>query len=176
MMIGPFKSIIGVDPGEYGCGFAGILVSPTAPMLYVSGVNFQNKRRSYRSSYHALASFLDRWNVSGQISPILIAIEGQFLARGKRQNVRSLITLSRSAGRWTDAADEMGIEYEFVNPSTWIAHELGRGLRTGQTEKVARQKTYAMYGHQLGREITDHECCATMIARYVAIREWNKSL
>jgi len=109
-----------------------------------------------------------------QISPIRISIEGQFLARGKKQNVQSLITLSRSAGRWVDAADEMGIEYEFVTPSVWIKTELGRGVRSGQTEKIARQKVYAMFGHQIGRELTDHECCAILIGRHVAVREWQK--
>ena len=103
----------------------------------------------------------------------LMAIEGQYLDEGDRRNVDSLIKLARKAGRWEEAACAHGLTYEYIQPSVWITAELGKHLRSPQVAVMAKQKCEALYRV---KGLSEHEYCAILIGRYVAIREWRKSL
>lgn len=102
-----------------------------------------------------------------------VVIEGQYLDEGSKRNIDSLIKLARKAGRWEEAACAHGLTYEYIQPSMWISAELGRRLRHNQIAKLAKQKCEALYGV---KGLSEHEHCAILIGRYVAIREWRKSL
>lgn len=104
---------------------------------------------------------------------MLVAIEGQYLDEGKRKNVDSLIKLARKAGRWEEAACAHGLSYEYIQPSVWITAELGHGLQRDQIAVLAKQKCEALYRLN---GLSEHEYCAILIGRYVAIREWRKGL
>ena len=163
-MRAPPSVIFSVDPGHVA-GWAGIAVSSRVPLIGYGGINFNLKRSE--TATQRLKRFTDECKGES----IAVAIEGQYLGI----NPDSLIKLCRKAGRWEEAADNCGLPWEYVNPSTWITAELGRGLRSDQIEKLAPQKVYALYARQIGgRKISEHECCAVLIGRYVAIREYRK--
>ena len=107
------------------------------------------------------------------LPPVIAATEGQYLDEGKKKNVGSLIKLSRSAGRWEEAAATCGLIHEYIQPSVWITAELGRGLRRDQIAKLVEQKYTALYGIE---GLSEHQYSAIGIGRYVAIREWRKQL
>jgi hypothetical protein len=92
---------------------------------------------------------------------MLVAIEGQYLDEGNRRNVDSLIKLARKAGRWEEAACAHGLTYEYIQPSVWITAELGKGLRSDQVAKMAKQKCQALYRV---KDLSEHEYCAILMA------------
>ena len=176
-MIIPPVAVFAVDPGNTS-GWAVLNVGPDPTLAYFGGINFTLKREQ-RSACMVLGEMVHVWRNKGWNFgqfPVLVAIEDQFLKKGPKRNVDTLKKLSRNSGRWQDAACHHGLEVIFVNPSTWITAELGRGLRSAQVEKLARQKVQTLYGHQVGRKLTEHECCAILIGRYQAIQEWRKAL
>lgn len=103
----------------------------------------------------------------------IVVIEDQYLDRGWKRNINSLIKLARSAGRWEESASFGGFDYEYIHPNTWIYSELGKGLRRDQIAVLAKQKCETLYRL---KGLSEHEYCAILIGRYVAIREWRKGL
>lgn len=167
------KTIFAVDPGNIS-GWALMKVEAEPKPLARDKLDFGKKDHfdrinvAFRAFSYACE---DRWGIMK--NPPLVAIEGQYLDEGNRRNVDSLIKLARKAGRWEEAACAHGLTYEYIQPSVWITAELGKGLRSDQVAKMARQKCEALYRV---KDLSEHEYCAILIGRYVAIREYRKGL
>jgi hypothetical protein len=170
------KTIFAVDPGVVS-GWAVMTVEGDPEFLGGDELNF--KKHPEFNTHHILGGAI-RWFGKTPINILanILAIEGQFLDEKKknsRRNVRSLIELSRKAGRWEEAACAHGLSYEYIQPSVWITRELGKGLQRDQIAALAKQKCEALYRLK-GKGLSEHEYCAILIGRYVAIREWRKGL
>ena len=170
------NTIFAVDPGIVS-GWAVMTVEAEPKVSEYGNIKFQNKKFDYYSASDAMSRtkrYFETSKDSYDNTDIkLVAIEGQYLDEGNRRNVDSLIKLARKAGRWEEAACAHGLTYEYIQPSVWITAELGRGLRSDQVAKLAREKCEALYRV---RDLSEHEYCAILLGRYVAIREWRKSL
>jgi len=167
------KTIFAVDPGVVS-GWAVMTVEAEPLLESHKTINFTKKDEFGRMTacWQAISySCEDRWGMMK--NPPHVAIEGQYLDEGNRRNVDSLIKLARKAGRWEEAACAHCLTYEYIQPSVWITAELGRGLRSDQVAKLARQKCEALYRVS---GLSEHEYCAILIGRYVAIREYRKGL
>lgn len=168
------KTIFAVDPGIVS-GWAVMTVEAEPKPQSIKKIDFSKNDEFNRVAMasHAFSySCTDRWGMMKN-PPHIVAIEGQYLDEGNRRNVDSLIKLARKAGRWEEAACAHRLTYEYIQPSIWITAELGKGLRSNQVAKLARQKCEALYRVS---GLSEHEYCAILIGRYVAIREWRKSL
>jgi hypothetical protein len=170
------KTIFAVDPGIVS-GWAVMTVEAEPKPWSIKKIDF-SKKGEYNPHHMACAweafhySCYDRCGILKN-RPSIVAIEGQYLDAGKKKNVDSLIKLTRKAGRWEEAACAHGLTYEYIQPSAWITAELGKYLRSSQVVVMAKQKCEALYRVS---GLSEHEYCAILIGRYVAIREWRKSL
>ena len=166
------KTIFAVDPGTVS-GWAVMTVEAEPKSEIVARVNFKN---GYPQTAFAMVGACLPYKIDPKFynkMPAHVAIEGQYLDEGNRRNVDSLIKLARKAGRWEEAACAHGLTYEYIQPSVWITAELGRGLRSDQVAKLAKEKCEALYGVS---GLSEHEYSAILIGRYVAIREYRKNL
>jgi hypothetical protein len=169
------KTIFAVDPGVVS-GWAVMTVEANPGILRHNSVNFHSKKDLYSAHRVVETICYERWGQkeSQCAEPYLVPIEGQYLDEKKknsRRNIDSLIKLSRNAGRWEEAACAHGLSYEYIQPSVWITKELGHGLQRDQIAAMAKQKCEALYRL---KGLSEHEYCAILIGRYVAIREWRK--
>lgn len=166
------KTIFAVDPGVVS-GWAVMTVEAEPRLIGSRKYDFVK----HKCKCPTTITLFEQTQMSARIDGISfdyhVAIEGQYLDEGKKKNVHSLIKLARKAGRWEEAACAHGLTYEYIQPSVWITAELGRGLRSDQVAKLAKQKYEALYRV---KDLSEHEYCAIGIGRYVAIREYRKSL
>ena len=165
------KTIFAVDPGNVS-GWAVMSVEAEPKLKNEGQIDFSsNKRKTAKDviDFRRSEAILDD---ELAICPH-VAIEGQYLDEGSKRNVDSLIKLARKAGRWEEAACAHGLTYEYIQPSVWITAELGKNLRSSQVAVMAKQKCEALYDVS---GLSEHEYCAILLGRYVAIREYRKSL
>lgn len=175
--------VVGVDPGADG-GIAVLTVGPSPKLLYAADVKTGHTAagpqllaavcgavcqiEALNPKIYATTDAMARAIVrrTDGPRPVLFVVEGQFLG----VNPHSLIELAHSAGQWIEAALNVGILAEVVNPSTWQAAELsgGRRWKTAQLEAVARDKVGSMW--PLLRERKPHVHAAVLIARWAAVR------
>ena len=153
------KHLVGIDPGKTsGWAIVTVALSPRLKAYGQEVIDFDSTCTA------VLRGALE----AARVGRCVVAIEEQFIGVNKRSG----IVLSQNAGRWIEAAAELGCTPTMVNPTTWHAAELGFTSPSAALKKAAIGKVKGLYRVV----VPDHTADAILIARWCAISVFSGKL
>jgi hypothetical protein len=103
-------AVLGIDPGSDTAG-ALILACRPDPIL------FELREPTAAQIYRAVRWAKAEAETAGEA--LELVTEDQYVARGKKANAQSTLSVARSAERWLTIAELLGVRSTQAHPSTW---------------------------------------------------------
>ena len=149
--------VIGIDPGATS-GLALVECGRTPVLSWSKALRKPQPSMDLKST--------DLWCCDSTNTRAII--EDQYVDVTKKGG-SSVISLARWAGRWIEALETHGIEWEFVRPSVWQAAML-RGMRAGRDRAAGKRAAVEVCRLRWGVTLTQDAADAALIAAWGAER------
>lgn len=149
--------VLGIDPGNHS-GIAVVSIQKRPRLMYHR--DWDRTKKGTERPTHIIKALADEYYIQ------LAVIEDQYLDKAKKQNVKTMSRLTKTAGNWEEACLSNLIPVDWVYPKEWQSRIIGRiANKRDQLEQM-----YRMIAKQDTDEVlTTDEAAAWCIGKYAVV-------